>query len=254
MPNLFDGATDQQASVAEMTPEAILDAVKQKFKNDKGELDVVALAKGKLEADSFIKTLTDENAQFRQDQNSRTQLEELIQDLRKARQDASSQDNQDSANGNGPQGDKQPLTLDAVKELIQGELSSTQKQVQAQRNIDFAEAELTKQWGTSTRSRLEAKARELDVSLDFLKGIAANKPKAFLEMVGARPNTQVQTNSFTPPPSRITPVQSDSSTKERTQSYYQKLRKDNRALYDSAAVQKQEMDDALRMGEAFFDV
>lgn len=251
---IFDGAkTTPSAPVVPETPEAILAEVTTKFKTDKGELDVAALAKGKLEADRFIERLTKEQDALRQDLNSRAQLEELIQDLRKAREDASKTPLQEAPKGSGqPNAPETALTVEAVKELFKEELSQTQKQVLAQRNIDIAEAELAKQWGASTRSKLETRAAELDVSLDFLKGLAASKPKAFLEMVGAKPPVQVNTQDYAPPSTRDNPAHRE-QPKGRTKSYYDKMRKENPTEYWSVRIQGQEDRDALAQGEAFFD-
>lgn len=252
MSKLFDGAPqDHSAPVVPETAEAILAQVTEKFKNDKGELDVVALAKGKIEADAFIERLKSEQSELRQDLNSRTALEELLNDLKTARQPASNGQPQAPVNEPEPR-DKAALSKEDLVALVREELSTTQKQLHAQRNIDFVEAELTKQWGTSVRSKLEAKARELDVSLDFLKNIAAQRPKAFLEMVGAKVVQQVDTSGITPPPSRQN-VPLREPTKDRTMSYYRELRKSNPTLYWSPQTQLQEMNDAKRLGEAFYD-
>lgn len=246
------GANDQGAPVVPETPEAILDAAKAKFKNEKGELDVVGLAKGKLESDAFIINLTGQMEALRQDLNSRTSLEELLQDLKASRQPASNPAPQASVNeSNQEEPNAIALTVDAIKKLLQDELSQTTKLATAQRNVDFAEQELAKIWGASTRQKLEARAKELDVSLDFLKGLAASKPKLFLETVGAKAPTQVNSQDYTPPQSRDNPAHREPAP-GRNKAYYEKLRKENPNEYWSVRVQGQEMRDAIQLGDAFF--
>ena len=48
-------------------------------------------------------------------------------------------------------------------------------------------------------------------------------------------------------------IEDEKAQKGRTLSYYQKIKKDNREKYLSDRIQKQMQQDAVSLGEAFFD-
>lgn len=254
--SIFEGQTSPSVNTPEPTkPEGdsyftALVGEGKKFK------DPEALAKGKAESDAFILQLQQELAALRQDVTARANLEEIIHDLKKSQQaPASNPGSPGQANEDDKTGASAP-SLEDIKRLVTQELTSTQKQLQAEQNIRASEQELTKVWGNQTRSKLDARAKELGVSLEFLKSIAATTPKAFLEMVGATQQVSPLVDNVAPPRSTLSPSPSTSAPMtigtHKTEAYYKKLRKDNPSLYWSSEVQVQEMGDAIALGEKFF--
>jgi len=212
------------------------------------------LAKGKWESDAvFIPRLEQEAQNARQELQTKLQMEELIAEIKAAQAAASRVETPSTPNGQAPQGAQSAtVSLDQVNALMEQKLTETQKLLAAQKNVDFAEAELIKQWGNSTKAKVDAKAKELGVSHDFLKSMAAHQPKAFLEMMGANKPTQQVSNDFVPPRSELSPT-TKLPAGERTQSYYNKMKKENPKLYWSQEVQVQEHNDSMRLRERFFD-
>lgn len=218
------------------------------------------LARGKAEADAFIKRLQDEAQGLRQELSTRQTLEQLMDKMaaEKGTQQTNPQSyNQDSEGGEG-KGIVKTLTEEDIARLVEERLTTAEKARIHTSNLETVKKALEASYGSDYVTHLKAKASELGVSEDYLTNMAKETPKAFLKLVEASGEPRGTTPGlFTPPPTHSLPSsnkQGFSPTGQRKQSWYENLRKSNPSEYWSPTTQNRMHQEALSLGEAFFDI
>lgn len=141
--------------------------------------------------------------------------------------------------------DTQGLTVEDVDKL----LNEREKARLRTQNVELVKEELTKRYGPNYSEVLKQLAGKLSVGTDFLEQTAATSPQAFLRLV----ETEKTPSVFTPPVSGLTASFQPSGQQHQKQSYYEKLKVSDKKAYLSPAVQQKQMNDALALGEAYFD-
>lgn len=218
------------------------------------------LARGKAEADAFIKRLQDEAAGLRQELSTRQTLEQLMDKMaaEKGNQQTNQQSyNQDSEGGEGTKAVKS-ITEEDIARLVEERLSTAEKTRIHNSNLETVRKALESSLGSDYVTHLKAKAAELGVSEEYLSNMAKETPKAFLKLVevdGSPKGTTPQL--FSPPPTHGLPGSNNkgfSPTGQRKQSWYENLRKSNPTEYWSPATQNRMHQEAQSLGEAFFDI
>lgn len=196
----------------------------KKFKDNE------ALARGKIESDTFIQRLQSEMEELRQELNTRVTLEEFME---KMNQQGSPNPSINQSSGNDPT--KETLTKEDVASLVKEQLTSEQKKALKQQNVAVVKAELEKAWGDSFQSKLVTKTKELGVSQDVLSRMAEDTPLIFLKLVLDKTPSQ---NPLDVSPPRSS--QSFSVTNGvRDWNYFNKLRKENPRAYWSRETQSE---------------
>lgn len=218
----------------------------KKFKDADGNLDVVALAKGKWESDhNHVPNLEQELAELRQDMATRSTLEQILSKIEETK--AANQSNP----GNQSMGENEDgkVPLQDVENIVRQSIEQERKRQTVDANTSEANAELMKYWGSDYESRLHAKAAELGVGKDFLDSMKATHPKAFLRLVLDQA-PKGDPNAYSPPRSSVQPSQSGGQVKNYR--YWQKIRKENPDYYHSVAAAKEREELASQMGDEFF--
>lgn len=223
----------------------------QKLVEAKGEnwKDPEVLAKGKLEADGYIKTLEDQLAQMREDMKKQDYQAQILEQLQnKATESTAVNNGEPNNNGDiNPQNTTAGIDEETLKSLVEQTLSQREKDNTVQQNLSQVDKELESSFGTEAAATVQKKAQELGMSMDRLREIAAESPSAFFTLIGQPQKT------FSPMVQgsvRTEGVNMQASA-ERDWSYYQKLRRENRNLYYSPKVQQQMFQDKARLGEKF---
>jgi len=211
--------------------------------------DPETLAKGKLEADGYIKNLEDQLATMREDMKKQDYQSEILTQLQNKATETS------AVNTEVPKDNTSVNTQDTtgavneedLKSLVEKTLNQRELQAKVQTNLQFVDKELEGSFGTEAKAQIERKATELGMSVDRLRDIAAESPNAFFALIGEnkRPTEPMVSGSV-----RTEGVSMQPST-ERNFDYYQKLRRDNRNLYYSAKTQQQMFEDKSRLGDKF---
>lgn len=242
--------TDQttEQTTTETSPQ---ESFVQKLVEAKGEnwKDPEVLAKGKLEADSYIKTLEDQLAQMREDMKKQDYQAQILEQLQNKATESTAVNN-GVPNNNGdinPQNTTAGIDEETLKSLVEQTLSQREKDNTVQQNLSQVDKELESSFGTEAAATVQKKAQELGMSMDRLRDIAAESPSAFFTLIGQPQKT------FSPMVQgsvRTEGVNMQASA-ERDWSYYQKLRRENRNLYYSPKVQQQMFQDKARLGEKF---
>jgi hypothetical protein len=204
-----------------------------KFKKDDGSLDVDALAKSWGHGQQHIGNLETEQAGLRKDLEQRLTMETFLEKITKApAAPPSSSDNQDDE-----EPPKKPeIDLAQVTKLVEDKITATQRQATAQANVDYVAKKLQEVWGDGFSNKLNARAKELGVSKDFLGGMAESHPQAFLELVIPK-TSSVTPSAFVPPQST---TRSATTTKGNDAwANFEEIRKKDPQKYWSREVQNE---------------
>ena len=222
----------------------------QKIVEAKGDnwKDPEVLAKGKLEADGYIKNLEDQLSQMREDLKKQEYKTEVLEQLQsKAAENTAASNGVPNNSSTETQNTSGTFSEEDLKSLVEKTLGQRELEAKVQSNLKLVDKELEGSFGTEAKAQIEKKATELGMSVDRLRDIAAESPNAFFALIGEnkRPANPMVAGSV-----RTEGVNMQSST-ERDFNYYQKLRRENRNLYYSAKTQQQMFEDKARLGDKF---
>ena len=251
MTNLFEAPTTNQETV-----DPNKNYIEELVGEGKKFRDMEALARAKAESDAFIARLQKENEGIRQELNTRLTVEQLMDKMAAPKSEATPPIQ--SQNQQTPTPEVKSPSPEDIERLVNEKLSQAEKSRVQNANLSYVRENLEKAWGNDYVQRLKEKATELGVGEEFLQGLAKDQPKAFLKLIDATtPAPQVPSNNtlFVPPSSQQSAPKSSSfsPTSNRTKAYYDSIKAKNPAEYWSPAVQNQMHEDAIRIGEAFFD-
>ena len=218
--------------------------------------DNEALARAKAESDAFIARLQEEMAGLRQDLNTRLTMEQLMDKIAAKPNEAPPTQ---SPNQQTPNSEVKSTSPDDIERIIEDRLSKAERTRVQNANLALVRESLEQNWGQDYVQRLKEKASDLGVGEEFLQGLAKDQPKAFLKLVEADTpaSKPAQTNNtlFVPPTGQNVPRQANgfSPTGQRTKAFYDQIKAKNPSEYWSPSVQNQMHNDAIKLGEAFFD-
>lgn len=223
-----------------------------KLVETKGEnwRDPETLAKGKLEADGYIKNLEDQLVQMREDMKKQDYQADLLAQLQNKATETTTVNNGESNNNNGSintQNTTGVVDEDTLKSLVEKTLTQREKNSTVQQNLSQVDKELESSFGTEAAATVQKKAEELGMSMDRLRDIASESPSAFFTLIGQPEKT------FSPMVQgsvRTEGVNMQAST-DRNWSYYQNLRRENPNQYYSPKIQQQLIQDKMKMGDKF---
>lgn len=241
----------EQSSEAQGQETPSQESYLQKLVETKGEnwKDPEVLAKGKLEADGYIKNLEDQLGQMREDLKKQEYQAQILDQLQnKATESTAVKPEVSNNNGSTTEGNTNPtLSEEDLKSLVEQTLNQREIDSTVSNNLKLVDEELEKSYGTEAQAKIQEKAQELGMSMERIKEIAAESPKAFFALIGEPKKT------FSPMVQgsvRTEGVNMQASA-ERDWSYYQKLRRENRNLYYTPKIQQQLMEDKSRLGSKF---
>ena len=246
--NLFadDQGTPPQADPAKNYLEELVGDGK-KFKTAE------ELARGKAEADAFIERLKQEQEALRNELNTKLTLEQYIDKMSGTGITNTPPPNEP----NGNQGENlQGLKPEDVERLIDQRVSAREAERIQNENLRTVKETLSQQLGPDFSTKLKSIGQNIGMSEQDMTDMARTRPKALLALVGASaPQSQAPAASplFTPP-TGVSSFRSEGQPVDRTQKYYDNLKKNSPSDYWSPATQNQLHKDAIRLGEKFFDV
>jgi hypothetical protein len=240
--------TNEQTT-QETTPQ---ESYVQKLVEAKGEnwKDPETLAKGKLEADGYIKTLEEQLTQMREDMKKQEYQAQVLEQLQnKAADSTAAKTVAPSDNGNTEgQNTTGNLSEEDLKSLVEKTLTQREKYATVQHNLSQVDKSLVDRCGTEAAAVVQKKAAELGMSMDRLRDIAAESPNAFFTLIGEAP--KIPTNPMVQGSVRTEGVNMQVSA-ERNWAYYQKLRRENPNEYYQPKTQQMLMADRVKMGDRF---
>lgn len=194
--------------------------------------DNQAFARSRVEADLHIARLEDEQKRLREDLATRIGYETFLDQLKKT-----------PLNTQAPQLPVEPakepsaITPADIERLLEQKMQQHEYSRNAQQNLNIVKAKLQEVYGPSYAQRLKLATQELQMSEQFVEGLAQSNPKALFRLlnIDAQPTKD---NLFQAPPrSEFSP--SSSATKGRGDSYYNDIYKKNPNLYWTPKIQNE---------------
>lgn len=214
---------------------------------DKKYKDQQALAFSRLKADEHIQKLETEMAELRKDLQARTTLAELTDKWAQMQTQNTERSVDDD---NQLQRKDSDLTPEKIDSIFNTRLTEYEKTKARQANANLVKTELKRILGDNYSSKLKDELNRLGISDEYANRMAEEQPQAFLKLVSPSQNRD---DRFAAPPKSTVIATFAPSNTERTNSYYEKIRTSDPNLYWSPKVQNQLHDDAIRLGEKFFD-
>lgn len=211
--------------------------------------DQEALARSVLEKEIHIRRLETEAANTRRELEARRRMEETLDQI-------ASNLNKPSTGSeripNGRESDEDSTSPELIEQLLEKKLSERSLKERREANLSKTKQTLVERYGNRYPQELKRLANELGVDQSFLDNLAADKPNVLLQLLQDKPkepplnpprssNISISSGNYSPPSGK------------RTDAYYRDLKKRDPALYNSPAIQLQRHNDAIQLGQQFFD-
>jgi len=227
MTTTFDQSmtNDESTKTTDVSPIEMLVGENKKFK------DAEALAKGKLEADTFIEQLKGENAELRKELMSRPTSEDVLKLLREQTKPADS-----SRENTTP-----VLDEDTLSKLVESKLTSFEVKKKFDANELEADAKMKETYGDKAVEVLKSKAQELGVTVKYLHDTARSSPSAFFKLLGLNETKKYEGTKFEVSTKNTASegFTSNASVKYGTKAYWTELRKKEPNKYFTPSVQQE---------------
>lgn len=221
---------------------------------EKGEQwsDPQVLAKGYTSAQEYIKDLERQTAELRQDLDKQNYSETLLQELRSGQAQPSTGEPESGAgqqdSGASERNTTSTFSEDDLKKLINQTLTQTEQDNSRKQNLEKADQRLTELFGTEVEAEMNKRSREVGMSREQLINIASESPTAFFRLIGEQ---RPQTSNPVARGTLNTAAGFNDRTPERDWSYYQQMRREKPSQYYRPEIQRQLLEDKLRMGDSF---
>lgn len=236
---------------SETTPNTSEPSYVERIVAERGDVwsDPEVIAKGKIEADTHIKSLEAQLADLREDLSKQDYAAQLLKQLQDKAVDSTSAN---PAGDTEDSGTVDPLTSDdnieeKLASLVEKTLTDREVKATVKQNIDLVDNTLTEKYGAEANDIVAKKVKELGLTMSRMEELAAESPTAFMALLGE------------PAPTRVNLTQGDVQSEAvgqqsggaRDWKYYQDLRRNNRSLYYNPKTQQQMMEDKQRLGNKF---
>lgn len=239
---MTDSNTDPFAQNPEPNYLAELVGEGKKFKT------VEELAKGKWHADTTVETLKAEIAALKSQAESGKTVDTLLEEIRKMN---------GKEQGTDPGRQQPPVTEQTntpnpvnIEEVVLNTLKKSEAEKRLSENRNTAIAKMNEVWGKDAATELQKVASSIGVSVEYLRGVADQSPSAFFQLTGLNTNRNAPSGTTVPTSTVRTGI---NGAKDRTMAFYRELKKTNPTQYNSNEIRVQMHNDAMRLGESFFD-
>ena len=197
--------------------------------------DSESLAKAYSNADDFIGQLKTENQELRTELDKRLNAEDVLSEIKREREETLKA-TQISRENTTPK-----LDEEALSKLISSTLDEKENQKEATANLTTVDSQMKKLYGAE-KAKEVLETKELNLSVDFLAGVAAKSPNAFFNTLGI--SQKAETTIPTPTVSTtntlaVKEINVGSIIAEGTWGSFEELRKSNPRKYFSPEVQNQ---------------
>lgn len=201
------------------------------------------LEKRLADSQAYIARLESEAAEMREDLAKRAEVEALLEAARKNTQVAPPQ----VKNGTPPVETPAQPDAEELVERVKESLKQEQTLKAKEENLKTAVDHMVTVYGSEDKAKevIQQKANELGVSVKFLQDAAAQSPKAFYELLGARGSPK---SEAAPRSEKNTAALNNAPgiAREGSKEWYAELRRTDPARYYSPRIQQQLMRDAMQ--------
>lgn len=204
------------------------DYVAELVGDDKKFKDVQGLARGKLEADNYIKTLTERLDELRKELDGRTSLDAFLAEMKGLK--AAPQNEQTQPIDPPVVQPQSSLDDSTLEERLVQILERRAVQEKSESNLDQVQRVLKDQLGDQAKNVLNNKAREHGMSVKDLEGLATRSPTAFYTLMGLDPNRSTYQNAA-PARSSVNLGNSGAPQGVKNKAYFDNLKRTNPTAY-----------------------
>lgn len=211
--------------------------------------DPDALAKAKVHADSHISNLEKELQELRTDLQARLTVEEMLERVERSQKAPTDPTREKPDTARHEPGS--PKEVDLAAEVAKA-LKSEKEKERREANLEKTRAGLKERFGADYNQKLKEIAAQLEVSEDFLSGMAVTSPSGFFKLVDSvakRDNDK----PVVPPAPSFDPAKIKDYQGTKTAAYYRELRRTDPNTYFSRRVQNEMHREAVRQGAAFYN-
>lgn len=215
--------------------------------------DHEALARGKYESDTYIKTLEgrldelrEEYRQLREDSTARAKLGDLIDQMKDTRL---------ASNDPPPvkEVQKEPTyDLKQIESLVYSKIQEQETSKKEQENLNSVLGRLKERYGDNFMNSYKQQRENLGLTPEFANDLAKKHPSVFIKTFGleaerrenfqAPPRGNIRSDNFKP-----------TAPQQKTWSYYQELKKTKPDLYYDKKTAVEMHNSAIELGDAFMD-
>lgn len=209
--------------------------------------DPEVIAKGKVEADTYIAELKAQNEELKKMADQKAKLEELIAKIEQKAVAPTTTNTQSSKPGSTEESNtKTAASEEEIQSLVEKTITEREKAQTTRQNIAQVDKQLSEMFGTEAKEKVKDKAASLGLSVERLQELAAESPTAFFGLFGEKPK------DFRPMTTGTIRTESlnQHSSDRRDNKYYQKLRKENPRLFNRSFDQM--IKDRERLGDTFY--
>lgn len=193
MTDLFQ--SESKTPTSDQTPQSYLEALVGEGKKYK---DPEALAKGALYKDEHISKVETENATLRSELQKRMTTEELLQKIREE-SSAASRSSLESTNPlSQPNAPSDTINREEILNLVHQTIEQDRKLTVAQQNVNRVRQELETAFGSEYQEKLRLRTKELGLTEEFVKAMAAETPAALINIIVGSPPRE-NPNAFAAP-------------------------------------------------------
>lgn len=216
--------------------------------------DPAAMAFGVVNAQAHIAKLESETKTLRDELQKRSTAEEILKKITEAKTETPSLGNP-PVETNRPQGLDQSELLKLIAEQVANKVKETDAEREYRANFEHVKSELQKLWGNDWQEKLQGQAKSLGLGQEWLTQLAGAQPKAFLSLMGVQEPKPREASPFSVQSVNTAAFQTANRTGEKTQKYYNDLKLKDPVAYakNQKAIHAEQMAQALKLGEAFFD-
>lgn len=228
-----------------------------KFYDPNKDVALQKLARAKAESDAHIARLEkeaknrNEDLQAIQDElRTRTRLEEIMDKITKGQNSNTPSPTPQERNNEGT--NASGMSEDQIKALVASMNAQAEEARKRKENSAIIQSKLVEKYGKNYTVVLNEKSQALGLSKEDTKRLAETAPYALIEMLGIDKAPVRETNI--PRPAVNSSAFNNKGEVKKTYSYYENIKKTDKALYDSPRIQKERWEMANKLGDEFFDV
>jgi len=200
---------------------------------DKKYKDVNALAKSRLDADNYIGNLEKQVGELNAELSQRLSSEEVLNEIKK-------QKSIETAADSSREHTTPALDEAAVADMVRNQMTVLESQKTAQANLNDAVEDLMSATGSKEKAieSIDARAKELNVTVDFLKETAAKSPTAFKSLMNTADAKPAPVNLHGTSANTEALKVNNPNAAEGSKEYFDNIRKTDPAKYFTPKVQQ----------------
>jgi hypothetical protein len=227
-----------------------------KFYDDDPAVAAEKVARGKYEADLYVKQLESrldemraDFLQMKQENESRANLEDLLDQISSPRNKTSETPITQRSLDRDQEVSKPTIDPNQIENLVSNAVRKIETTKKQEENWNVVKNKLVERYGENWDVHITKQVSDLGLSNEDATVLAKKSPNAFLKTFGLD-QPQSQQTFTTPPRSQGTPF-APTTTPTRNWNYYENLRKEKPELYFDPKTQIQLHKDAIALGDNF---